>query len=174
MLLPLLAAYLRLGARLPVVAPLGAPPGWAARPGLLLTRGQAVGGLGMVGVSLLAVLSGFGAVSLPYQHLSAFVAPVDAGRCGQLERQLLQALESALSKHKRIALHQQAERRRKGAAQGQRQGLLSRMARAARAALLPGYGSGGGELAVLRADAAALEDLAAQASTHSRLNRERA
>ena len=65
---------------------------------------RAVFRVGVVGVSMLAVLSGFGAVHFPYEVLSLFAKPVGDAESQALRRRLVQATETAVTRRKRQAL----------------------------------------------------------------------
>ena len=52
---------------------------------------QAVARVGVMGVSLIAVLSGYGSIELPYAYLSLFIRPVERAEIAMTEAQLLQA-----------------------------------------------------------------------------------
>ncbi len=56
-----------------------------------LHTAQAVARVGVMGVSLIAVLSGYGSIELPYTYLSLFIRPVERAEIAMTEAQLLQA-----------------------------------------------------------------------------------
>eukprot|EP00048_Salpingoeca_helianthica_P001063 m.46274 g.46274 ORF g.46274 m.46274 type:complete len:467 (+) comp11108_c0_seq1:74-1474(+) len=70
----------------------------------LLAVEQGVGRIGIVGVTCMALLSGWGAVFSPYSYMARFSKPVDAARLRTAERQLLQTMSMSLSKKRRLAL----------------------------------------------------------------------
>jgi len=70
----------------------------------LFTIEQAVSRIGVVGVTVMAVLSGFGAVNYPYTNMKYFIQPVLQTDVLNTERKLMQTLDMILVKKKRIAL----------------------------------------------------------------------
>ncbi|XP_040162086.1 Golgi pH regulator [Anopheles arabiensis] len=70
----------------------------------IFTIEQAVSRIGVVGVTVMAILSGFGAVNYPYTSMSYFIRPVSQSDVVNLERRLLQTMDMILVKKKRIAL----------------------------------------------------------------------
>lgn len=65
---------------------------------------QCIGRVGVFGVTLMAVLSGFGAVNCPYTYMSYFVRSITDNDIQDLERRLLQTMDQILLKKKRIAM----------------------------------------------------------------------
>ncbi|KAK9831247.1 hypothetical protein WJX74_009318 [Apatococcus lobatus] len=65
---------------------------------------HAVSRVGTVGTTLIAILSGYGSVNLPYAYLSLFTRPVSKREIVAMETQLLQATDSVANKKKRMVL----------------------------------------------------------------------
>lgn len=70
----------------------------------IFTIEQAVSRIGVLGVTVMAVLSGFGAVNYPYTSMKIFIRPVSQSDILNTERKLMQTMEMILTKKKRIAL----------------------------------------------------------------------
>ncbi len=51
---------------------------------------QGISRLGVMGVALIAVLSGYGSVELPYSYLSLFIRPVGRSEIALAESQMMQ------------------------------------------------------------------------------------
>ncbi|XP_017487414.1 PREDICTED: Golgi pH regulator [Rhagoletis zephyria] len=76
----------------------------------IFTIEQGVSRIGVIGVTVMAVLSGFGAVNCPYQSMTYFIKPVSQSDILNLERRLMLTVDMIVAKKKRIALE---EHRRK-------------------------------------------------------------
>jgi hypothetical protein len=130
--------------------PPGAPP--APRFGLL----EGVGRAGVVGVALVAVLSGFGSVSLPFTYISLFIRPVERAEIAALAAQLERAGEGAAEKRAAAAAARaEAAAAAAGEGGGRRGGLLGRLTSSWRS----GARAAAARAAELDAAAAALEAL---------------
>lgn len=70
----------------------------------IFTIEQAVSRIGVIGVTVMALLSGFGAVNYPYTSMSYFIRPVSQGDIINLERRLLLTMDMISGKKKRIAI----------------------------------------------------------------------
>uniref|UniRef100_A0A2C9LS72 Abscisic acid G-protein coupled receptor-like domain-containing protein n=1 Tax=Biomphalaria glabrata TaxID=6526 RepID=A0A2C9LS72_BIOGL len=67
---------------------------------------QCIGRVGVIGVTLMAILSGFGAVNCPYTYMSYFIRHVTEADIQSIEKRLLQTLDRIIVKKKKIALSQ--------------------------------------------------------------------
>ena len=56
---------------------------------------QAISRVGVMGVSLIAVLSGYGSVSLPFSYLSLFIRPVERSEIAMAQSQMMQVSQSS-------------------------------------------------------------------------------
>ncbi|XP_012585626.1 PREDICTED: Golgi pH regulator isoform X3 [Condylura cristata] len=70
----------------------------------ILSIEQLISRVGVIGVTLMALLSGFGAVNCPYTYMSYFLRNVTDTDILALERRLLQTIDMIISKKKRMAM----------------------------------------------------------------------
>lgn len=70
----------------------------------IFTIEQGVSRIGVIGVTVMAILSGFGAVNFPFTNMTYFIHPVTQNDVLNTEKKLLQTMDMILAKKKRIAL----------------------------------------------------------------------
>uniref|UniRef100_A0A8C6RMU4 G protein-coupled receptor 89 n=1 Tax=Nannospalax galili TaxID=1026970 RepID=A0A8C6RMU4_NANGA len=70
----------------------------------ILSIEQLISRVGVIGVTFMALLSGFGAVNCPYTYMSYFLRNVTDTDILALERRLLQTMDMIISKKKRMAI----------------------------------------------------------------------
>ncbi|XP_055902676.1 Golgi pH regulator [Eupeodes corollae] len=70
----------------------------------IFTIEQGVSRIGVIGVTVMAILSGFGAVNYPYESMTYFIRPVSQSDIVVLERRLALTVDMITGKKKRIAL----------------------------------------------------------------------
>lgn len=58
---------------------------------------QAISRMSVMGVTLIAVLSGYGTISLPFSYLAIFIRPVTGAQVAVMEGQLEQVFETAIT-----------------------------------------------------------------------------
>ena len=65
---------------------------------------EAISRVGVIGVTVMALLSGFGAVNGPYTYMDAFMHHVEPGAIEHLEKRLGQTMEMLVAKKKRLLI----------------------------------------------------------------------
>lgn len=75
----------------------------------LLSIEQGVSRIGVIGVTVMALLSGFGAVNYPYTSMAYFMRPVSYADVQSIEKRLMQTMDMIIAKKKRIALAKKGE-----------------------------------------------------------------
>lgn len=74
----------------------------------ILSIEQLVSRIGIIGVTVMALLSGFGAVNYPYTSMSYFMRDVSVSDVANVEKRLMQSMEMIVLKKKRIAIAKKA------------------------------------------------------------------
>jgi len=82
----------------------------------VLSIEQGISRVGVIGVTVMALLSGFGAVNYPYTSMTVFMRSVTLLDVQMIEKKLLQTMEMITAKKKKIALaeREQKEKAREG------------------------------------------------------------
>lgn len=70
----------------------------------ILSIEQGISRVGVIGVTVMALLSGFGAVNYPYSSMTYFMRPVTNTDLQAIEKRVMQTMDMILVKKKRIAL----------------------------------------------------------------------
>ncbi|CAH1119569.1 unnamed protein product [Phaedon cochleariae] len=70
----------------------------------VLSMEQLVSRIGVIGVTVMALLSGFGAVNYPYTSMAYFMREVSESDVISLEKRLMQTMDMILNRKKRIAI----------------------------------------------------------------------
>lgn len=119
---------------------------------------QGISRVGVIGVTVMAMLSGFGAVSYPYTSMTVFMRPVTSSDIVSLERKLMLTMDMILSKKKRIALAERDRQLRSSQARSQSSKGLWNMLKSVTAPML----SSGENIGQLKQEIFALEELSRQ------------
>ncbi|KAL1457488.1 hypothetical protein WDU94_007714, partial [Cyamophila willieti] len=102
---------------------LGDPfPILSAKQGFLSIE-QGISRIGVIGVTVMALLSGFGAVNYPYTSMFYFIRPVSSADVYSIQKRLMQTLEMIVSKKKRIAVAKKVNSNSGGQSQAYTQAL---------------------------------------------------
>lgn len=88
----------------------------------ILSIEQLISRIGVIGVTVMALLSGFGAVNYPYTSMAYFMREVSPSDVTNIEKRLMQCMEMIVMKKKRIAIAKK-QSLKKVDGEGQKQGL---------------------------------------------------
>ncbi|KAL5499800.1 hypothetical protein EMCRGX_G011260 [Ephydatia muelleri] len=88
---------------------------------------QLISRVGVIGVTVMAVLSGFGAVNAPYTYMTYFLRNVESSDIIGLERRLQQTLDMILSKKRRMAQAEKSARFQGGPSSSLQQSSMKKM-----------------------------------------------
>ena len=121
-----------------------------------LTMFRVVSRAAVLGISLLGVLSGFGAVHFPYTTVRIFHRAIPEAEVASLERRLVQSVETVIERKKRIAtLQREMERDARAERSGNGGSLFNRLASGF---ALPGFHEGRAkQIIAIRSEIRALE-----------------
>lgn len=89
---------------------------------------QGISRIGVVGVTVMAILSGFGAVNFPFTNMNYFIHPVTQNDVINTERKLLQTIDMIIAKKKRIALEKKNRQKQQNTTKNSFWGLISSVA----------------------------------------------
>ncbi|CAP27757.2 Protein CBG07249 [Caenorhabditis briggsae] len=101
-------------------------PALSAKHGIF-TIEQVISRVGVIGVTVMAVLSGFGAVNAPYTYMTIFMRPVENIQAQQLEKRLTHAMDMIVSKKRKLARNQLELKRLNSEKSSQEPGFLSKL-----------------------------------------------
>lgn len=94
----------------------------------IFTLEQGVSRIGVVGVTVMAILSGFGAVNFPYSNMNYFIHPITQNDVIATEKKLMQTIDMILAKKKRIALAKKNRQNQPNTTKNSFWGLISSVA----------------------------------------------
>ncbi|XP_038065975.1 Golgi pH regulator-like [Patiria miniata] len=116
---------------------------------------QVMSRIGVIGVTIIAVLSGFGAVNCPYTYMAYFVRDVSDADIQAHDRKLLQVMDMILTKKKRILLIERDQLQQASSNRKQASGIWGMLKSVATS-------SGGANLGQLQQEVAGYEELSRQ------------
>uniref|UniRef100_A0A1I7TLH9 Golgi pH regulator n=1 Tax=Caenorhabditis tropicalis TaxID=1561998 RepID=A0A1I7TLH9_9PELO len=93
----------------------------------IFTIEQVISRVGVIGVTVMAVLSGFGAVNAPYTYMTIFMRPVEEIQAQQLEKRLIHAMDMIVSKKRKMARNQLELKRLNAEKSSKEPSFLSRL-----------------------------------------------
>ncbi|XP_044258982.1 Golgi pH regulator isoform X2 [Tribolium madens] len=130
----------------------------------VLSMEQLVSRIGVIGVTVMALLSGFGAVNYPYTSMAYFIRDVSLTDVMNIEKRLMQAMDMIVIKKKRIAIAKRQSLEKINEGMSRRTGLWSMI-----------YPSGNNRnqenIAQLKLEIAGLEELSRQLFLEAHENR---
>lgn len=94
----------------------------------IFTLEQGVSRIGVVGVTVMAILSGFGAVNFPFTNMNYFIHPVTQSDVLLTEKKLMQTIDMILAKKKRIAMEKKNRQKQQNTTKSSFWGLISSVA----------------------------------------------
>lgn len=94
-----------------------------------ISKEVAISRVGVVGVTVMAILSGFGAVNCPYTYLSIFLRKVSKSDIDRYVRQYCKLLDTIATKKRRLALAHYEKRKRSSNHENSSGGFFSRLFR---------------------------------------------
>lgn len=89
---------------------------------------QGISRIGVIGVTVMAILSGFGAINFPFTNMNYFIHPVTQNDVVNTERKLFQTIDMILAKKKRIALEKKNRQKQQSTTKNSFWGLLTSVA----------------------------------------------
>jgi golgi pH regulator len=122
----------------------------------ILSIEQCISRVGVIGVTVMACLSGFGAVNCPYTYMSYFVKNVTEQDVSQIEKRIIQTYDMILFKKKRVAISER-ELHNKMNSMTEQTGIWSRFKTAV---MQPSMSQQ--NLTVIKREVVALEEMARQ------------
>eukprot|EP01134_Creolimax_fragrantissima_P000864 CFRG0864T1 len=124
----------------------------------LISIEQGMSRIGVVGVTLMAILSGFGAVNFPFSNMHMFIRPVNNAEVSSWEKRLMQNYHLIAKKKKQIARLKQENRLQNSEQQQTQMGFMRR----AFESFNRTFGATGEAVRRLQQDIAPLEELCRQ------------
>ncbi|XP_043195170.1 Golgi pH regulator-like [Amphibalanus amphitrite] len=110
--------------------------------------------VGVIGVTVMSMLSGFGAVNYPYQSMAMFMRQVTPADVQSLERELLKRMDIIVAKKRKLALLRRGGAQQSSAGTGRLWGVLTGAASS--------VWSGGQSQSQLKQEIAAMEEVVRQ------------
>jgi len=118
----------------------------------VLSIEQGISRVGVIGVTLMATLSGFGAVNYPYTSMAVFMRSVTLLDVQMIEKKLLQTMESITAKKRKIALAERDKQKNRHVGESESSGWWLKLSGPPRSPSTE-------NIPLLKADIQALEEL---------------